>query len=154
MAYAVTPGVYWRPEEGGLLFGASKPDEQPGEAREIDLAYLDEMRTTLARHVPMTAGLGLRKAWAATIEYSPDHLPIIAPARRPDGTVVAGSTVASAAGHGMMWGPGIARAAIDLALHGATDVADLTDLGLDRFDTAGRSRLEPDRVSLPLPTST
>jgi sarcosine oxidase subunit beta len=154
MAYAVAPGVYWRPEEGGLLFGASKPDEEPGEARSIDQPYLEEMRATLAGHVPMTAGVGLRKAWAATIEYSPDHLPIIAPGLRPDGAIVGGLTVASAAGHGMMWGPGIARAAIDLALNGATAVADLADLGLDRFDAAGRSRLEPDRISLPLPTST
>jgi len=154
MAYAVAAGVYWRPEEGGLLFGASKPDEEPGEATGIDLAYLDEMRATLARHVPVTAGLALRKAWAATIEYSPDHIPIISRGLRPDGTAIAGLTVASACGHGMMWGPGIARAAVDLALRGATDVADLTDLGLDRYDAAGRSRLTPDRISLPLPTST
>jgi sarcosine oxidase subunit beta len=154
MAYAVTAGVYWRPEEGGLLFGASKPDEEPGEAREIDAAYLAEMRATLARHVPPTAELGLRRTWAATIEYSPDHLPIVSTGIRPDSTIVSGLTVASACGHGMMWGPGVARAAVDVALRGRTDVADLTDLGLDRFDESGRSRIEADRVSLPLPTST
>lgn len=153
MAYAVTAGLYWRPEEGGLLFGASKPDEEPGEGREIDMGYLAEMRATLARHVPATAGLGLRKVWAATIEYSPDHVPIVSAAIRPDGAPIDGLTVASACGHGMMWGPGVARAAIDLALRGATDVADLADLGLDRFDADGRSRLAADRVSLPLPTS-
>jgi sarcosine oxidase subunit beta len=154
MAYSVAPGVYWRPEEGGLLFGASKPDEAPGDARLIDQSYLEEMRSTLSRHVPLAAGLGLRRVWAATIEYSPDHLPIISTARRPDGMVIDGLTVASAAGHGMMWGPGIARAAVDVALEGRTGVADLTDLGLDRFDAAGRSRLEADRISLPLPTAT
>jgi sarcosine oxidase subunit beta len=154
MAYSITAGVYWRPEEGGLLFGASKPDDVPGEARQLDLAYLDEMRSTLARHVPMAVGLGIRKAWAATIEYSPDHLPIVSPALRPDGSTIEGLTVASAAGHGMMWGPAIARVAVDLALRGRTDVADLTDLGLDRYDAAGRSRLEPDRIALPLPTRT
>jgi sarcosine oxidase subunit beta len=153
MAYAVAAGVYWRPDEGGLLFGASKPDEEPGEAREIDLAYLAEMRATLARHVPPVAELGLRRTWAATIEYSPDHLPIVSTAIRPDGSTVTGLTVASACGHGMMWGPGVARAAIDISLRGRTAVADLTDLGLDRFDESGRSRLEADRVSLPLPTS-
>ena len=29
-------GIYWRPEEGGLLWGMSNPDEQPGEAAEFD----------------------------------------------------------------------------------------------------------------------
>ena len=153
MAYAVTAGVYWRPEEDGLLFGASKPDEEPGPALEIDLEYLAQMRATLARHVPPTAGMGLRRTWAATIEYSPDHLPIVSTALRPVGTTISGLTVASACGHGMMWGPAVARAAVDLALRGGTDVADLTDLGLDRFDASGRSRLAADRVSLPLPTT-
>ncbi|HLA17570.1 MAG TPA: FAD-binding oxidoreductase [Candidatus Limnocylindrales bacterium] len=153
MAYAVAAGVYWRPEEGGLLFGASKPDETPGEAIAIDFSYLDEMRATLARHVPATAGLAIRKAWAATIEYSPDHLPIVSAALRPDGAAIGGLTIASACGHGMMWGPGIARVAVDLALRAGTDLADLADLALDRFDAAGRSRLAPDRISLPLPTT-
>jgi sarcosine oxidase subunit beta len=153
MAYAVAEGVYWRPEEGGLLFGASKPDEAPGEAREIDLDFLGEMRALLARHVPLTVGLGLRKVWAATIEYSPDHLPIVSAAIGRHGSPVAGLIVASACGHGMMWGPAIARAAADLALRGTTDVADLADLGLDRYDATGRSRLAADPIALPLPTT-
>ena len=52
----------------------------------------------------------------------------------------------------MMWGPGVARAAADLALTGTTDVVDVTDLGLDRFDEHGRSRLAPDPIALPFPT--
>ncbi|MGK2850684.1 MAG: hypothetical protein ACSLFN_07225 [Candidatus Limnocylindrales bacterium] len=51
----------------------------------------------------------------------------------------------------MMWGPGIARAAVDLVLHGTTDVLDVRDLGLDRFDDQGRSRLATDPVTLPYP---
>jgi sarcosine oxidase subunit beta len=60
-------------------------------------------------------------------------------------------TVASAGGHGMMWGPAVARVAADLASHGRTDVVDVTDLGLDRFDEAGRSRLATDPIALPFP---
>ena len=52
----------------------------------------------------------------------------------------------------MMWGPGVARAAADLALEGETDVLDVTDLGLDRFDEHGRSRLAPDPIALPFPS--
>ena len=33
MAFDVPSGLYWRPEEGGLLFGMSDPDEPPGENR-------------------------------------------------------------------------------------------------------------------------
>ena len=77
MAFDVPSGLYWRPEEGGLLFGMSDPDEPPGENRRLDFDYLALMRSKLAALVPLTAGLGLRRAWAATIDFTPDHLPII-----------------------------------------------------------------------------
>ena len=150
MVFDLQYGIYWRPEEGGLLWGMSNPDEAPGEAAEFDDDYFARMRARMAELVPVTGGLGLRKRWAATIEYTPDHLPIIGPLLRPDGPV-AGAFVAAAGGHGMMWGPGIARSAADLVLHGLTDVTDLTDLGMDRFDEQGRSRLTPDPISLPYP---
>lgn len=146
-------GLYWRLEEDGLLFGWSDPDETPGEAREIDWAVYERYRERLAGFVPLTRGLGLRRIWAATIDYTPDHLPILGPGLRPDGTTIAGVTVALAAGHGMMWGPGVARVASDLAVHGETSIIDVTDLGLDRFDEHGRSRLAPDSVALPYPTA-
>jgi sarcosine oxidase subunit beta len=150
MVFDVGSGIYWRPEEGGLLWGMSNPDEAPGEATEFDETYFARMRTRMAELVPITASLGLRKRWAATIEYTPDHLPIIGPLVRPAG-VVGGVFVAAAGGHGMMYGPAIARATADLVLRGSTDVTDLTDLGMNRFDDAGRSRLAADPISLPYP---
>ena len=39
----------------------------------------------------------------------------------------------------------------DLILTGTTDVVDATELGLDRFDEHGRSRLAPDPIALPYP---
>jgi sarcosine oxidase subunit beta len=150
MVFDLPAGLYWRPEEGGLLFGMSNPDEQPGENVSVDEAYLARMRERLAMLVPVTAGLGLRRTWAATIDYTPDHQPIIGPALGPDGPL-AGVTVASAGGHGMMWGPAVARAAADLALTGTSGVVDLAPLGLDRFDEAGRSRLATDPIALPFP---
>ena len=154
MVFDVASGIYWRPgEEGGLLWGMSNPDEQPGRAREFDQPYYELMRERVAALYPATAGLGVRRTWAATIDYTPDHLPIIGPLLR-DGEPVAGTVVASAGGHGMMWGPGVARAAADLVLHGRTDLLDLTDLGLDRFDADGRSRLAADPIALPFPQLT
>jgi sarcosine oxidase subunit beta len=150
MVFDVSAGLYWRPEEGGLLFGMSNPDEPPGENRSVDPDYLALMRERLARLVPVTAGLGLRRIWAATIDFTPDHLPIIGPALGPDGPLP-GVTVACAAGAGMMWGPAVSRAAADVALTGSTDVVDVSALGLDRFDEAGRSKLAVDPVALPFP---
>jgi sarcosine oxidase subunit beta len=103
--------------------------------------------------VPAAHGLGLRKIWAATIDYTPDHLPIVGPATTPSGETIGGVTIASAGGHGMMWGPGIARVAADLSLTGRTEVVDVSDLGLDRFDQDGRSRLAADPIALPFPVS-
>jgi len=150
MVFDLAAGLYWRPEEGGLLFGMSNPAEPPGENRSVDHDYLARMRTRLEFLVPATVGLGLRRVWAATIDYTPDHLPIIGPAAGRDGPL-AGVTVACAGGAGMMWGPGVARAAADVALTGSSLVVDTTRLGLDRFDEHGHSKLAADPVALPFP---
>ncbi|MGZ8438341.1 MAG: hypothetical protein ACXWXR_07355 [Candidatus Limnocylindrales bacterium] len=61
--------------------------------------------------------------------------------------------MASAGGHGMMWGPGVARVAADLAVRGKTKLIDVRELGLDRFDSDGRSRPATDPIALPFPVS-
>jgi sarcosine oxidase subunit beta len=154
MAFDLSAGLYWRLEDGGLLFGMSNPDEPPGPARSIDWTYLAAMQRRLARYLPITEQLEVRKVWAATIDYTPDHQPIIGPALEPDGSSIEGVTVASAGGHGMMWGPAVARIAADLALEGKTEVVDVSQWGLDRFDSHGRSRIATDPIALPFPTTT
>ncbi len=79
MVFDIGAGLYWRLEEGGLLFGWSDPDEQPGEARAIDWAMYGADARAAGGVRPVTRGLGLRKIWAATIDYTPDHLPILGP---------------------------------------------------------------------------
>ena len=153
MGFDLNAGLYWRLEDGGLLFGMSNPDEPPGPAREIDWPYMDEMRARLAALMPVTAGLALRKVWAATIDYTPDHQPILGPGLTASGDHIEGVTVAAPGGHGMMWGPAVARIAADLALEGRTEVADVSNLGLDRFDSEGRSRIATDPIALPFPTA-
>jgi sarcosine oxidase subunit beta len=153
MVFDIGAGLYWRLEEGGLLFGWSDPDEQPGEARSIDWAAFERWRERLAAFVPLTRELGVRRVWSATIDYTPDHLPILGPAITPEGDAIDGVTIASAGGHGMMWGPAVSRVAADLAVVGETSLVDVTDLGLDRFDAEGRSRLAPDPIALPFPVS-
>lgn len=152
MVFDLGRGLYWRLEEGGLLWGMSNPMESPGPARRIDWPYLRKMERRLAQLVPATRGLGIRRAWAATIDYTPDHLPILGSAITSEGETIDGVTVASAGGHGMMWGPAVAKVAADLAVKGRTKLVDVRGFGLDRFDAEGRSR-SYDPIALPFPTS-
>ena len=152
MVFENAIGLYWRLEEGGLLFGMSNPDEAPGPAHEVDWPYLHTMEERMRRYVPIAKDLGIRKAWAATIEYCPDHLPIVGPVLTKEGEALPGVTVATAVGHGMMWGPGVAKIGADLALAGTTDVTDVSGWGMDRFDEEGRSS-SYDPIALPFPVS-
>jgi sarcosine oxidase subunit beta len=153
MGFDIGAGLYWRLEDEGLLWGMSNPEETPGVAREIDWSYLRRMRRRLARLLPVTGDLGIRKAWAATIEYTPDHLPVLGPLVLPDGSEIEGASIAGACGHGMMWGPAVARIAADLSLTGTTEVvARPTDLRMDRFDEHGRSPFV-DPIALPFPVT-
>jgi sarcosine oxidase subunit beta len=154
MGFDLSGGLYWRLEDGGLLFGMSNPHEPPGPARSIDWTYLATMRRRLAHFLPVTEGLEMRKVWAATIDFTADHQPILGTALGIDRAPIEGVTVASAGGHGMMWGPAVARIAADLALEGTSAVVDVSQLGLDRFDADGRSRLATDPIALPFPTET
>ena len=152
MVFENAVGLYWRLEEGGLLFGMSNPDEAPGPAQEVDWPYLRKMEQRMQGFVPVARGLGIRKAWAATIEYCPDHLPVVGQVFTGDGEQLPGVTVATAVGHGMMWGPGVAKVAADLALEGATGVADVSGWSMDRFDEQGRSP-SYDPIALPFPVN-
>jgi len=151
MVFDITSGIYWRPgEAGGLLWGMSNPDEPPGVAADFDEIYYQKARDRIEELLPGVKGLGLGRTWAATIDYTPDHLPILGPLLTDDGPVE-GTVVASPAGHGMMWGPAVAEVAADLTTKGTCDWLDLTDLGLDRFDAEGNSRVAPEPISLPFP---
>jgi sarcosine oxidase subunit beta len=152
MVFDVGAGIYWRLEEGGLLWGMSNPNEKPGPATQIDWPYLRRMQRRLGKMVPATRELGIRKAWCGTIDYTPDHLPILGPVFTTEGEVIEGATIASAGGHGMMWGPAVARVAADLALDGRTELVDVAALGMDRFDEHGRSPFY-DPIALPFPPS-
>ena len=93
MVFDITSGIYWRPgESGGLLWGMSNPDEAPGWPP-TSTGRTTRRRATASRTaLPRVAGLGLQRAWAATIDYTPDHLPILGPLLTDDGPV-AGTVV-------------------------------------------------------------
>ena len=58
MVFDVGAGLYWRPEDGGLLFGMSNPEELPGVAHSVDWGYLELMRERLGYLFPGTRGSG------------------------------------------------------------------------------------------------
>ncbi len=147
-------GLYWRLEEGGLLFGWSDPDERAGRGARDRLggvrAVPGSTGSVRARHA---AASGCARSGQRRSTTPRTTCRSWARRSRPDGQRSKGVTIASAAGHGMMWGPGVARVAADLAVHGATSLIDVADLGLDRFDAHGRSRLAPDPIALPFPVA-
>ena len=60
MVFDVASGIYWRPEEGGVLWGMSNPDEPPGEATRVRLGVLRQ-----------DARRGWRRCCRATAELGP-----------------------------------------------------------------------------------
>ena len=49
--------------------------------------YYQKARDRIEELLPGVKGLGLRRTWAATIDYTPDHLPILGPLLTDDGPV-------------------------------------------------------------------
>ena len=67
---------------------------------DFDWDYYDRMRPGLGVCPSGARGVAGIRAWAASIDYTPDHLPII-------DEPVEGFYVLAAGGHGMMWGPAL-----------------------------------------------
>jgi sarcosine oxidase, subunit beta len=146
MCFALAEGIYWRPEEQGVLLGYSNPNELADETGryqiDIDWGYHERVRPIYEAIFPPLAGQGVARAWAASIDYTPDHLPIIDEARP-------GFYVVAAGGHGMMWGPGLGIKMAELIAQG--EVSDLPEdeISLARFS---RERVHHDKIALPFPT--
>ena len=152
MVFDVGAGLYWRLEEGGLLWGMSNPKERrPGRRGEASTgptsrAWSDAFTSSCQR--PAASASARSGAPPSTTRRTTCRSS--APVQTTKGVTIEGTTVASAGGHGMMWGPGVARVAADLALEGRSGLVDVTGLGMDRFDEHGRSPyLRPDRAALP-----
>ena len=150
MAFDIGAGIYWRPEEGGFLWGMSNPDEEPGPGRSIDWATSggcsDGSRPSCLRPaISASRRRGRRRSSTrpTTCRWSA--------ARAARGTTVGGATIASVCGHGMMWGPAVSRIATDLALDTGTKVVErVEDFRMDRFDDEGNPPYI-DPVALPFP---
>ena len=151
MVFDIGEGLYWRLEEGGLLFGWSDPDEIPGEARSIDWAFYETMRARLAGLVPVTRDLACARSGRRPSTTRRTTCRSSGPALRRRRHADRGRDGRLAGRPRDDVGPGRRPGRGRPRVRGTTDLIDVSELGLDRFDAAGRSRLatDPDRAAVP-----
>ena len=83
--------------------------------------------------------------WAASIDYTPDHLPVI-----DEAPGVPGCYLLAAGGHGMMCGPGLGEAMAELIVTGTVEELPPDEIRLVRF-AEGATRPPKDQIALPFP---
>lgn len=140
-------GYYVRPEEQGALLGMSNPaDESDRSDRyqlDYDFGYHNKLRIEWEAEFPALRNLPISRSWAASIDYTPDHLPIIDQPRE-------GFYVVAAGGHGMMWGPALGEKMAELIAEGIVSELPSGDIELARF-AEDRSGAAADSIALPFP---
>ncbi|MDQ5874956.1 MAG: FAD-binding oxidoreductase [Actinomycetota bacterium] len=140
-------GYYVRPEEQGALLGMSNPADQSDRSDryqlDYDFGYHNKLRLEWEAEFPALRNLPISRSWAASIDYTPDHLPIIDQPRE-------GFYVVAAGGHGMMWGPALGEKTAELIAEGAVSELASGDIELARF-AEDRSGAAADSIALPFP---
>lgn len=148
LVFNVRKGYYWRPEEQGVLLGMSNPVDEADETGryqiDFDWDYYEELRPDWESAHPALEGLPVSRAWAASIDYTPDHLPII-------DEPVQGFYVLAAGGHGMMWGPALGEKMAELISKGKVEDLPEEDIELARFSREKDPNRVEDTIALPFP---
>jgi sarcosine oxidase subunit beta len=142
MALALERGLYLRPDEHGILLGMTNPEE-PIDASdrhqlEFDWDYYERLRREWEALVPALANLEVSRAWAAAVDHTPDHKPIIDEPQP-------GFFVLAAGSHGMMQGPALGEKLAEMIVGQPLTGIPLREVQLSRF----QKELEEDIVSLP-----
>jgi sarcosine oxidase subunit beta len=148
LVFNVGKGYYWRPEEQGVLLGMSNPVDEADETGryqiDFDWDYYERLRPDWESAHPALGGLPVSRAWAASIDYTPDHLPII-------DEPVEGFYVLAAGGHGMMWGPALGEKMAGLICEGTVEDLPKEDIELARFSRERDPNRVEDTIALPFP---
>jgi sarcosine oxidase subunit beta len=148
LVFNVGKGYYWRPEEQGALLGMSNPVDEADETGryqiDFDWDYYEGLRPDWESAHPALEGLPVSRAWAASIDYTPDHLPII-------DEPVEGFYVLAAGGHGMMWGPALGEKMAGLICEGKVEDLPVEDVELARFSRERDPNRVEDAIALPFP---
>jgi sarcosine oxidase subunit beta len=148
LVFNVGKGYYWRPEEQGVLLGMSNPVDEADETGryqiDFDWNYYQGLRPDWESAHPALEALPVSRAWAASIDYTPDHLPII-------DEPVEGFYVLAAGGHGMMWGPALGEKMAGLICKGEVEDLPQEDIELARFSREWDPNRVEDTIALPFP---
>jgi sarcosine oxidase, subunit beta len=148
LVFNVGKGYYWRPEEQGVLLGMSNPVDEADETGryqiDFDWDYYEELRPDWESAHPALEDLPVSRAWAASIDYTPDHLPII-------DEPMEGFYVLAAGGHGMMWGPALGEKMAGLICEGKVEDLLQEDIELARFTREKDPDRVEDTIALPFP---
>jgi sarcosine oxidase, subunit beta len=146
--FAVGKGYYVRPEEEGAALGLSNPvDEADTSGRyqiDFDWDYYEEMRPDWESAFPALKDVPVSRVWAASIDYTPDHLPII-------DEPLEGFYVLAAGGHGMMWGPALGYKMAELVAEGTVSDLPPDEIDLGRFTRERDPNKPQDTIALPFP---
>ena len=131
MIIDMSNGFHFRPEALGFLLAWNDPEETPGFKTEFDPGFVEKILTRAANRVPCFENVAVnpKRAWAGLYEMTPDHHPVLGPARDLPGFFLANGF----SGHGVMHAPATGKILADLILSGKTDLVDARLFSLERF---------------------
>jgi sarcosine oxidase subunit beta len=131
MTIDVATGIYLRSEGERLLFGLSRPDEQPGYNIAVDWEWMETVLERADTRFPwlLEAPLDPSGAWAGTYDLTPDHYPILG--RLPEESEWLNACGFS--GHGVMQAPMAGLLTAEEALDGKAHTLDISTLRIDRL---------------------
>jgi sarcosine oxidase subunit beta len=119
---------YVRGDGGGLLMGASDPDEPSSARTDSDDLGVLLLGRTIMRRVPRLAEAEIVRSWAGLYEVTPDENPVLGPVPELPGFFVANGF----SGHGFQHSPAVGRVLAEMIL-GLTPSVDVSSLDLARF---------------------
>jgi sarcosine oxidase subunit beta len=131
MIIDMSNGFHFRPEALGFLLAWNDPEETPGFKTDFDPGFVEKILTRAASRVPCFENVAVnpKRAWAGLYEMTPDHHPVLGPARDLPGFFLANGF----SGHGVMHAPATGRILSDLILAGKTSLVDARLFSLERF---------------------
>jgi sarcosine oxidase subunit beta len=131
MIIDMSNGFHFRPEALGFLLAWNDPEETPGFKTDFDPAFVEKILTRAANRVPCFENVAVnpKRAWAGLYEMTPDHHPVLGPARDLPGFFLANGF----SGHGVMHAPATGKILADLILEGKSNLVDTRLFSLERF---------------------
>ncbi|HET8521886.1 MAG TPA: FAD-binding oxidoreductase [Thermomicrobiales bacterium] len=121
-------GAYVRSDDGGAMVGVKPPAPVMSFSTDVDPAQLRWMEDQASIRFPSLRGEAVARLVTGLYEVTPDGLPVAGAAPGVSGFFV----VAGFNGHGIMHGPGVARAVAEQIASGASKTLDLSALAIDR----------------------